>query len=61
MIDADILEHKGKGAIFLRQFTNFFQKKCQKGEKQRISHLKMFWEQSVVEISKRKKKISKST
>ena len=42
------LKYEGKGAIFL------FQKQCRKGEKHRSSHLKMFWEQGVLEISKKK-------
>ena len=55
IIDADILKHEGKGAIFLRRFFYFFKKKQQgtKGEKHRRRHLKMFGEQGLLEIKKK--------
>ena len=45
--------------FFRENFSKFLQKQCRKGEKHRSNHLKMFWEQGVLEI--KKKKISKST
>ena len=41
--------------IFLN-FSKFFQKQCRKVENHRNSHLKMFWEHGVLEISKKKKR-----
>ena len=42
--------------LFRDNFSKFFQKQCRKGEKhRRCSDLKMFWEHSVLEISKKKK------
>ena len=53
IIDADILKHEGKGAIFLRRFFYFLKKKQgRKGEKHRRRHLKMFGEQGLLEIKK---------
>ena len=42
--------------FFWDNFSKFFQKQCRKGEKYRSSHLKMFWEQGVLEMSKKEKK-----
>ena len=58
IIDADIVKYEGKGAIFLRQFLIFFHKKCRKRENHRSSHLKIFWEQGVLEIKKKKRKLA---
>ena len=42
--------------FFWDNFSKFFQKQCRRGEKhRRCSNLKMFWEHSVLEISKQKK------
>ena len=54
IIDADILKYEGKGAILQKE------KQCRKREKHRSSQLKMFWEQGVLGIFSKKKKISKS-
>ena len=45
IIDADILKHEDRGAKRKKQ--------CRKEEKHRSSHLKMFWEQGVLEIKKK--------
>ena len=59
IINADILKHESKGEFFWDNFSTFFQKQCRKGEKHRSSHLKMFWEQGVLEISKQKEEENK--
>ena len=43
--------------FFWDNFSIFFSKAVgKKGEKHRSSHLKIFWEQGVLEVSKKKKK-----
>ena len=44
--------------LFWDNFSKIFQKQCRKGKKHRNSHLKMFWEQGVLEISKKKRKLA---
>ena len=39
-------------------FSKFFQKQCRKGEKHRSNHLRMFWEEGSLEISKKKRKLA---
>ena len=57
IIDADILKHDGKGSETI--FINFFKTSTEKKKKYRSNHLKMLWEQGVLEISKKKKKKKK--
>ena len=52
-------EHASKGAIFRDNLSIFFHKECRKGEEHRSTHLKMFWEQGILEISNKKKKKNK--
>ena len=51
IINADILKHERKGAIFLKQFFYFFSEPVQKGRKAQKQSFKDFREQGVLEIS----------
>ena len=42
--------------FFWDNFSKFFQEQCRKGEKHISSHLEVFWLQSLLEISEKKKR-----